>query len=106
MLLSSVLAGCVTPCIQQAPTNHPIISTHAESVLIYGGSILTMRGMTPEYAEAMLVQNGRIQFIGDYQTALAQKIPVTQIIHLHNQTLLPGFIDAHSHLNMWAYNKL
>lgn len=98
-LLSSVLAGCVTPCIQQAPTNHPIISTHAESVLIYGGPILTMRGMTPEYAEAMLVQNGRIQFIGDYQTALAQKIPVTQIIHLHNQTLLPGFIDAHSHLN-------
>jgi len=47
-------------------------------------------------AEAMVIENDKIIFTGDNNTAikLAEKI-----INLNGKTLLPGFIDAHMHLD-------
>jgi predicted amidohydrolase YtcJ len=60
---------------------------------------LTMQGMSPHYVEALLVKDGRIVFAGDLKQAQKLKQKNTQEVNLNHHTLLPGFIDAHSHLN-------
>ena len=54
---SIVLSGCATSSI-------PVSSSEK---LFYGGPILTMSGDTPEYAEALLVKDGTIRFVGSKQ---------------------------------------
>lgn len=65
--------------------------------LYFGGPILTMEGDAPQYAEALLVKNGKILFVGTL--AEADKLATAKNrINLAGKTLLPGFIDAHGHL--------
>lgn len=66
--------------------------------ILHGGSILTMQGDTPNYVEAMLVENGIIKFTGSFDEAkrLNQR---AQRFNLKNNTVIPGLIDAHSHAN-------
>ncbi|MFN6164290.1 MAG: amidohydrolase [Planctomycetota bacterium] len=76
------------------------LSTHAqEADLVYtGGDILTMRGNTPEYVELLAVKDGKIAFAGSGKEGASRIGPRTRRIDLAGRTLLPGFIDAHSHL--------
>jgi hypothetical protein len=70
-------------------------------ILYYNGDILTMEGDTPSYVEALAVRDGRIVFTGTQ--AVAEKLfPRATKKDLGGKTLLPGFIDAHSHLMMYA----
>lgn len=49
-------------------------------------------------AEAVAVKNGRIQGVGSRDTVLAEhRGPRTGVIDLAGRTLLPGFLDPHSH---------
>jgi predicted amidohydrolase YtcJ len=68
----------------------------------FGGDILTMRGDTPEYVPALVVRNGRIAYVGAKKTALQLAGKSAQKIDLRGRTLLPGFVDGHSHLLMYA----
>jgi predicted amidohydrolase YtcJ len=74
--------------------------------LFYGGSILTMEGMQPKYAEALLVKDGKILFVGSKQQAERLADTQVQYINLNNKTLLPSFIDAHSHVNMVGFHQM
>lgn len=74
--------------------------------LFYGGSILTMEGMQPKYAEALLVKDGKIVFVGSKQQAERLANAQVQYINLNNKTLLPSFIDAHSHVNMVGFHQM
>lgn len=74
--------------------------------LFYGGSILTMEGMQPKYAEALLVKDGKIVFVGSKQQAERLANTQVQYINLNNKTLLPSFIDAHSHVNMVGFHQM
>ncbi|MCH7329138.1 amidohydrolase [Acinetobacter modestus] len=74
--------------------------------LFYGGSILTMEGMQPKYAEALLVKDGKIVFVGSKQQAERLANSQVQYINLNNKTLLPSFIDAHSHVNMVGFHQM
>ena len=93
----TALTSCATLSKPQQ-TNAPTETTQS-NMLIHGGSIITMQGMTPQYVEALVVENGRIQFAGDLKQAQKFKNKNTQLIDLQKRILLPGFIDAHSHLN-------
>ena len=93
----TALTSCATLSKPQQ-TNAPTETTQS-NMLIHGGSIITMQGMTPQYVEALVVENGRIQFAGGLKQAQKFKNKNTQLIDLQKRTLLPGFIDAHSHLN-------
>lgn len=64
--------------------------------LYYNGDIITMEGEKPEYAEALVAQDGKIVFVGKLKEAKA-KYPDSAQHDLKGQTLLPGFIDAHGH---------
>jgi predicted amidohydrolase YtcJ len=95
-----LLSAC-TNIAQSDPTKSQTVTTSLPqaSTLFYGGSILTMQGMSPHYVEALFVKDGKIVFAGDLNQAQKFKQKNTQVINLKRHTLLPGFIDAHSHLN-------
>ena len=90
------LSGCMTVKAPQTTTEK----------LFYGGSILTMEGMQPKYAEALLVRDGKILFVGSKQQAERLANAQVQYINLNNKTLLPSFIDAHSHVNMVGFHQM
>ena len=69
----------------------------AEHAVFLGGPILTLDGPTPTYAEAVVVAGGRIVFVGGRDEAL-QRFPDAGVRDLGGHALLPGFVDAHSHL--------
>lgn len=84
-----LLLGMITACNQQdAP--------HTPSVLYYNGNIITMEGSSPEYVEAVVQSNGKIQFIGTLEAA-RQKYPQAENYDLQGLTLMPGFIEPHIH---------
>jgi predicted amidohydrolase YtcJ len=70
--------------------------TNTADVVFTGGTILTMDEAHPT-AEAVAVRDGMIVRVGraDYVNELAG--PATQVRDLGTSTLLPGFIDPHSH---------
>lgn len=69
----------------------------ATDIIFYGGNILTMEGDSPQYVEALAVKNGKITMAGKLADANKLKTSGTQMYNLNGQTLLPGFVDAHSH---------
>ncbi len=73
--------------------------THAQSVdaIYHNGSIITMEGPKPNYVEAIAVRDGKIAYVGSSSEALKMKGEATKLVDLAGKTLLPGFIDAHSH---------
>lgn len=62
--------------------------------LFYGGRILTMG--EPLYVESVLAENGTIMAMGSLERMRAISGECQQI-DLHGATMMPGFIDAHSH---------
>lgn len=54
------------------------------------------------YAQALLVEDGIIRQVGSQQELLAQAASDTRLIDLQGHTLMPAFIDAHSHITGYA----
>ncbi len=69
-----------------------------------GGDILTMKGKTPRYVQALAISDGIIAYTGSEAEALKLKSANTEIIHLGGKTLLPGFIDTHGHMVVFGKN--
>ena len=67
--------------------------------LYYNGDIITMNSEKPEYAETIVVKNGKIVFVGSSAES-ESKFVNAEKIDLNGKTLLPGFIDPHSHFGM------
>jgi len=63
-----------------------------------GGDILTMKGATPQYVEALVEKDGRIAFVGSKAAALKAAGKDARQVNLAGKALVPGFIDAHAHL--------
>lgn len=68
--------------------------------IYYGGDIITMEGDTPQYAEAVAVKEGKILFVGPKDEAMKFEGSETKVVDLQGKTMLPGFIDPHSHIIM------
>ena len=66
-------------------------------LIITGGPIVTMEGDAPTTAEAIVVDDGNIVFVGSKADAMKQKVTNTVIKDLGGKTLMPGFIDGHAH---------
>ncbi len=62
-----------------------------------GGPIITMDGDQPRTVEAVVERGGRIVFAGSEATARGIAGRKAQTRDLKGATMLPGFIDAHSH---------
>lgn len=69
----------------------------------YNGMILTMEGHTPQYVEAVLVEGGVIQAVGERHVLERDLHGKARMINLGGKTMLPGFVDAYSRLAQTAY---
>jgi len=61
------------------------------------GNIITMEEGMPQ-ATALALYGGKIVFVGNDQDVQSFILEQTEVIDLQGKTLLPGFIDAHTHL--------
>ncbi len=68
-----------------------------KSKVYYNGDIITMVGEKPSYAEALVEKDGKIEFVGASDKAMEIAGAGHKMIDLKGKTLLPGFIDGHSH---------
>ena len=85
-----IITSCNEPAKKAAPAD-------AANAIYYNGDIITMEGDTANYAEAVAVKDGKIIFVGSKAEAEKMKGDSTQMNDLQGKTLLPGFIDPHSH---------
>jgi len=74
----------------------------ADDTLYKNANILTLEDNKP-LAQAMLVVKGKVSAIGT-NTDLLKLIPTnTKIVDLKGKTVLPGFIDSHTHVALSAF---
>lgn len=85
---------------------HCVTAFANPSTVYVNGDILTMQGDTPQYVEALVVQNDKIMFAGDKVQALAQAGANPTLYDLNGRTLMPGFIDSWGHFALIAQNTL
>jgi len=64
--------------------------------IIRGGAIVTVNPAQPT-AEAAAVAGGKIIAVGSEADVMRLKGPATEVTDLAGKTLVPGFIDGHSH---------
>lgn len=88
ILFVCILAGCQN------------VKNDADT-LYYGGPILTMEDTIPQ-VEALAVKDGKILFAGTKKEAMKYVGSNTNEVNLESKTLLPGFIDVHSHITSRA----
>ena len=67
------------------------------ATVYFGGDIITMVGDTAQYAEALVINDGNIVFVGSANEAMTAAGQGHQMIDLKGMTLMPSFIDPHSH---------
>jgi imidazolonepropionase-like amidohydrolase len=92
-----------------APPAHPPGSAGAASrpgaapaqppqlTLLKAARLIDGRSNTPREGVALLIEGDRIREIGE-PAALARKAPKARVVDLGGATLLPGLIDAHTHV--------
>ena len=90
---ASAVAGLVAGCASPVSTEKP-----ADSIYL-GGPILTMNDAQPT-AEAVAVRAGRIAAVGSRTDLLKLQGAHTRVVDLQGKTLLPGFVDPHSHISV------
>lgn len=97
ILLSTSLAFVLSACNKTPSEQTSIVDTaNTADTLYFGGDIVTVNDAQPN-AEAIAVKDGKILFVGSKAEAEKFKGDQTQSIDLVGKTLMPSFIDPHSH---------
>jgi predicted amidohydrolase YtcJ len=96
LLLTLLLAGlALTAC---GPTGMPREAVDPDQQTIYyNGVVLTMEA-DPPTAEAIAIRGDSIEGVGTDEEMLALADEQTNLIDLGGRTLMPGFVDAHTHI--------
>jgi len=80
------------------PAGVPIETADPAAQTIYhNGTVLTMEAANPA-VEAIAIRGERIEAVGAEAEILALADESTTLIDLAGRTLMPGFVDAHTHL--------
>jgi predicted amidohydrolase YtcJ len=66
--------------------------------IIRGGRIITLDGDS-RVVEAMGVRDGRISAVGTEAEVMSGRGPHTTVLDVSGQTVIPGFFDAHPHMD-------
>jgi len=67
-----------------------------EALLLRGGAVYTENPSMP-WATALVIEDGRIVYVGDDRGAETYRRPGLREIDLRGRMVMPGFHDAHSH---------
>ena len=88
LLLSPSLSLCQTTERTEAP----------KRVIIRAGRLVDVRAGRVLTDQAILIEGDRIREVGSAQAIMSRAPAGTETIDLSNATVLPGLIDAHTHL--------
>ena len=89
-LIAIGLVSCTEPAVYPAATS-----------IYTNGQIITVDDSTGT-VEAIAVKDGQIIALGSNETVAPFEGEQTTVINLEGKTMLPGFVDAHSHLSAVA----
>jgi predicted amidohydrolase YtcJ len=93
LLLLSLISGCASSSqFTPAPTVNP-----EQIILFHNGVVLTMDS-EQSLATALAVRGEKISAVGNDEEILALTEPDATVIDLQGATLMPGFVDPHSHI--------
>jgi len=94
----ALVAAAVVP----AAAARPALAPGTADLIIVGGPIITMDPVRPD-AEAVAIAGGQIIGVGGRAEIEARFAgPATERLDLAGRTLLPGFIDPHSHIAQYV----
>jgi len=79
-----------TPTVTLIPSDPP-------TFIYYNGTILTMNKDQPA-AEAIAVADDLIVAVGSNEDILSLQVADTELVDLEGRTMMPGFVDPHTHL--------
>ncbi|HLE62551.1 MAG TPA: hypothetical protein VI750_05395, partial [Pyrinomonadaceae bacterium] len=102
LISTSIVATSVIP--QVTATEFPSTpNITAPDVIFYNGEILTLEDGQPT-GQAIAVLDKEIVAVGSNAEILVLQSPQTRLIDIGGLTIMPGFVDAHSHLFSAAGN--
>lgn len=90
-LAATLAVALATACSAMEP------KSAADSIYL-GGNIITVDDAAPS-AEALAVKDGKIVAVGARREVLKLQSASTTVVDLGGKTLVPGFVDAHSHFS-------
>lgn len=93
-----LLAGCNSN-VESPVSVEPKAAKVTKAHLYYNGDIIPMNTIKPSMVEAVVEQGGKIVYVGNLAKAKDQFAEIEHV-DLKGKTLLPGFIDPHSHFGM------
>jgi predicted amidohydrolase YtcJ len=107
LILVAVATGCGPQPIEATPTSSPekptktpavpVVTSQPPTLIFYNGTVLTMNTDQPE-GEAIAVADEMILAVGTNDDILALQAPDTRVVDLQGLTLMPGFVDTHTHI--------
>ena len=74
----------------------PALSAQVADVIFFNGAIYKVDA-TRSWAEAVVIAENRIAFVGGNDEALKQRSESTRVVNLEGRMMLPGFHDVHVH---------
>jgi len=77
-------------------------SAQIADTIYHGGTIITVNDEAPS-AEALAVKDGKILALGLAAGVLQTKGDTTKVVDLGGKTLIPSFIDPHSHIAAYEF---
>jgi hypothetical protein len=80
------------------------VHTRGADLILTGGRVLTMSA-SRDIASALAVRDGRVLTVGTDAQVLAARHDGTQVVDLRGRTVIPGLIDAHTHVELTAYSR-
>ena len=98
ILLMLCIFSLIVSCKVNNNQHDEELTEAPNQTVYYNGDIVTMVGDTPQYVEAVVQDDGKIVFVGSKEEA-KEKFGDAGEYDLKGKTLLPGFIDPHSHFS-------
>ena len=94
--MPSLIRAALVPALAMVLAVTRITLAAPADRIIHGGPIVTVNPAQPE-AEAVAITAGRIVAVGSETEVMKHKGEATEVIDLDGKSLVPGFVDGHSH---------
>lgn len=83
--------------LDRVKAQQTLAATHPPDAIFYNGAVLTMEADVPQ-TQAIAILGNQIVAVGSDTDILALRATQTKVINLDGLTLMPGFVDPHTHI--------
>ena len=102
--ISAILGALIAVAAAQERVTVPAAIVAYPDLIVYNGKIVTMDDTSPgpspgRIVQALAIRDRRIQALGADAEILAYAGPKTDKIDLKGKTVIPGIVDAHTHIH-------